>query len=284
MPLIGTVDVRDPAFFLESTVIPIGSSFLYISSTESVAADAGPLGIVLVLKSVDFVGVGFGVAEAPFTLLSTADGAFNPPILLAVGFAVVGRDKPLVPKDVPGRVLFGAFSIDGAGVLGAAAPVAVGLFNPPPMEDLGASLGTAGDDLIPLDEFMPDLADSPGFVNGVVAFKPNLDGVVFLIIALFGTGVETVLLVVDVVEAVVGLIPIDVFDVTPLALLAGAFYNVSTKVFNLVISSLTLTIFVFISSSTFDLTVESIIFNIDSLRFSGSSAMALSRFYLSMAA
>jgi hypothetical protein len=228
-----------------------------MSSTESVAADFGPLDKELVFVRVDFDAANFDVDGVPLTLDSSfiVDGAFNPPILLvAAGLAVVGRDNPeaeLVPKDVPGLVLAGAFKRDGAGVLAAAAPVAVGLFNPPPIDGLGltsASLTPRGDALMPpLDEFMLVLLASPGFVNGVVAFavdKPSLDYVTPPTLPLFGTGVDGVVLFNEaVVEAVVGLIPVDILDVL---LVYGAFYNVSTKLYNFLISSLTFSICTFI--------------------------------------
>ena len=62
------------------------------------------------------------------------------------------------------------------------------------------------------------------------------------------------------------------------------FYNVSTKPYNFLISSLTFSICTFICASTFVFTVESIIFNIDSLKFSGSAAIASFKFYSSFAA
>ena len=91
------------------------------------------------------------------------DGAYSP-VLTADGFAVLGR--LIVPIDVYGRVLAGAFKVYGAGVLGAAAPVVVGFFNPPPIDEVGFEVPGLVElvfgevplgDFAPLDEFNPTL-------------------------------------------------------------------------------------------------------------------------------
>ena len=178
----------------------------------------------------------------PFLLSSflILEGAFNPPVpesvLLMVGFDVDGRESPDVPIDVPGLVLFGAFREDGAGVFGAAAPVAVGFLSPPPMLEvtLGTSFLTPIELFIPpLEEFMPPLDEFIGLDASAssaaffVEATPSLE--VTLPYFLVGTGVDAV------VEAVVGLTPIDVLA-TPLAAPALALSNESTYAYRVLTS------------------------------------------------
>jgi len=174
--LLTTVDVSEPAFFLVSTVTPIGSSLLYISLTVSAAADFGPAGTALAAAT-DLRAVYFTVAGVVASFLAvTLEGALSPPILLGV-LVGVGPDNPAerVPIDVAGLVPIADCAPDGAPSLPAGA-VAVGLFNPPPIEPLGLafSAGALGDAPgPPLDEFKP----SPGFEAAVLAPSPRRDGV-----------------------------------------------------------------------------------------------------------
>lgn len=170
--------------------------------------------------------------------------------------------------------------LEGAGV-------AVGFFNPPPID--GRVLVSAGllpplDELslLPLGEVAPlPLEESnPFLADGTPSFDYTLP-YLFLV----GFGVDTVDVLVLVDAAVVGLVPIDVFE--PISLeFAGAafsFYKVSTNPYNLLISSLTFSIYTFIYASTLVFTVLSIIFIIESLRSSGNYLMASSNFYYSSA-
>ena len=246
--MFATVDVREPAFFLASTVIPIGSSWLYISSTTSVSADLGPVGCELDDGSIDFFDTSFYVPGASFFSEFRVDGAFNPPILLddLVG---VGPDKPEslvpVPKDVCG-LAGGALTPDGPGVLAADAPVAVGFLNPPPILGLFDSLGD-GFAAPPLDEFIVSFF-SPAFAavaGGLLELGTPRRDYTPPYLPLFVFGVETVSVLSvfadALVDAVDGLIPTD--GLAPGTL---GFYNVSTKPYNFLISSLTFSICIFI--------------------------------------
>ena len=95
-----TVDVCDPAFFLASIVIPIGSSFLYISSNSSVSADfiIGPALLLLndvggaLLRGVEAAELVPFLASSAFYLI--VDGVLIPPApvsILLPTFAVAGR-------------------------------------------------------------------------------------------------------------------------------------------------------------------------------------------------
>ena len=127
--------VSEPAFFLLSIDSLIGSYLVYISSTSSVAAEAGPVGMLEFLKGFegDFIETGVETGTTSFFSTGlggiTVEGAFNPPglVLAAAGVAGVaglpfGAADSLLEDATPAIAVVGLFrpegpELDGAGAL-----------------------------------------------------------------------------------------------------------------------------------------------------------------------